>query len=123
MLYMFLLTSDPQIPVPGDALERHFKFLDHANKQNAYITSEAFGDVKSAKTIRIRRGDVSCTDGPFAETSEVLGGYYLLDCENIDAAIEFAKKIPDAAWGAVEIRPVWNVPNWPYAVAADRRES
>ena len=61
----------------------------------------------TATTVRVRDGETLTTDGPFAETKEVLGGFYLIDVENLDAALEFAARIPAARmWGAVEVRPV-----------------
>src|SRR3954451_16819519 len=60
----------------------------------------------TATTVRVRDGEPLLTDGPFAETREQLGGYYLLECADLDEAIGWAAKIPGAAWGAVEVRPV-----------------
>jgi hypothetical protein len=65
------------------------------------------GDLSSATTVRANNGETLTTDGPFAETKEYLGGFYLVECENIDEAIEFASKIPVARnGGAIEVRPV-----------------
>jgi hypothetical protein len=61
--------------------------------------------VRQAKTVRVRGGKVQVTDGPFAETKEVLGGYTVLDCNNLEEALEYAAKIPVAEWGSVEVRP------------------
>ena len=67
----------------------------------------ALGELSSATTVRVNNGDTLTTDGPFAETKEYLGGFYLVECENIDDAIEFASKIPAArTGGAIEVRPV-----------------
>ena len=62
---------------------------------------------RTATTIRIRDGKRITTDGPFAETKEQLGGYYVLECDNIDEALTYAAKIPAAEHGSVEVRPVW----------------
>ena len=59
--------------------------------------------------MRIRNGETLVTDGPFAETKEQLGGYYVLDCENIDEALAYAAKIPAAENGSIEVRPVWEM--------------
>jgi hypothetical protein len=65
------------------------------------------GDLANATTVRVNGGDTLTTDGPFAETKEYLGGFYLVECDSIDEAIEFASKIPAArTGGAVEVRPV-----------------
>ena len=61
---------------------------------------------KTAKTVRVRDGETIVTDGPFAETKEQLGGYYLLNCDDIDEAIAYAAKIPSAEYGSIEVRPV-----------------
>jgi hypothetical protein len=68
--------------------------------------SAELDEVSSATTIRVKDGDVLTTDGPFAETKEYLGGFYLVECENLDAAIAIAARIPAAQRGAVEVRPV-----------------
>jgi len=65
--------------------------------------------VASATSVRVRDGKTITTDGPFAETKEQLGGYYLLDCKDLDEAIEYAAKIPGALWGTVEVRPIWSM--------------
>ncbi len=67
---------------------------------------EALMPASTATTVRVRAGQQLVTDGPFAETKEQLGGFYILDCPDIDAAIAFAAKIPDAVRGSIEIRPV-----------------
>jgi hypothetical protein len=59
-----------------------------------------------AKTVRVREGGALVTDGPYAETKEALGGYFLLDCDNLDQAIEWAAKVPSASRGVIEVRPV-----------------
>ncbi|HEX8033986.1 MAG TPA: YciI family protein [Ktedonobacterales bacterium] len=67
---------------------------------------EALLPTTSATTVRVREGKTLATDGPFAETKEQLGGYYLVQCENLDEAIQIAAQIPDAARGSIEVRPV-----------------
>ncbi len=66
-----------------------------------------FSHTPTATTVRVRDGKTSTTDGPFAETKEQLGGYYLMECKDLDEAIDYAAKIPGAQWGSVEIRPIW----------------
>ena len=60
--------------------------------------------------MRVRDGKTLTTDGPFAETKEVLGGYYVLECENLDQALEYAAKIPSAEFGSIEVRPLMSIP-------------
>jgi hypothetical protein len=61
----------------------------------------------TASTVRVRNGKIATTDGPFAETREQLGGYYLVDAKNLDEAIAIAARIPGAKIGSIEVRPVW----------------
>lgn len=76
-------------------------------QQNGTLRSgEALMPTTNATTVRVRQGKILTTDGPFAETKEQLGGFYLLDCKDLDEAIAMAAKIPDANNGSIEIRPV-----------------
>ena len=70
------------------------------------LAAEALQPVRTAKTVRVRNGKVSITDGPFAETKECVAGFYLIDAKNMDEAIQAASKIPPARVGSVEVRPV-----------------
>jgi hypothetical protein len=70
------------------------------------VGGDELEDPDTATTIRVRDGETLTTDGPFAETKEQLGGYYLIDCASLDEALEFAARIPAAERGAVEVRPV-----------------
>jgi hypothetical protein len=63
--------------------------------------------VSSASTVRVRNGKVAITDGPFAETREQLGGYYLIEAKNLDEATAIAARIPGAKYGSIEVRPIW----------------
>jgi len=120
MLHMFLLYHDPNEEPSPEILEGHFAFAREVRQRNAYVTSEALAGVETAKTLRVRGGKPLSTDGPFAETKEVLGGYYVLDCRDFDEALEYAAKIPTADTGSVEIRPVLNVPGWEYSLPGER---
>lgn len=71
------------------------------------MSNNGLSSVTDATTIRIRDGKMLTADGPFAETHEQLGGYFLLECQDIDEAINWAAKIPSAKYGSIEIRPVW----------------
>jgi hypothetical protein len=70
------------------------------------LASEALQPVATATTVRVRNGKVSVTDGPFAETKEVLAGFYLIEARDLNEAIQVASRIPPAAVGAIEVRPV-----------------
>ena len=71
---------------------------------------EPLQPTSTATTVRVRDGETVTTDGPFAETKEQLGGFYMFECKNLDQAIEWAAKIPGAKTGSIEIRPVWEFP-------------
>lgn len=83
----------------------YYEFSDIAAKRTKVVSSEALHDIDKATTVRVRDGKTIITDGPFAETKEQLGGYYLLDCKDLDEAIEMAALIPGAKDGCIEIRP------------------
>ena len=110
MLYMFLLYSDPERPFPEDGMEKHFALARETSERNAHVSSEALRAPETARIVRIRDGAALTTDRPFAETEEVFGGFYILDCKDWDDALGYAERIPDAVSGAVEIREVWKVP-------------
>jgi len=81
-------------------------FTAEVHEKKVYRGGEPLQPVSNSTTVRVRDGKATTTDGPFAETKEQLGGFYLLDCKDLDEAIEYAAKIPGAASGSVEIRPV-----------------
>ena len=120
MLYVCLLYHDPNVPPSDDIIERHFAFAREARARGAYVASEALGDPSTATTVRVRGGRSQSTDGPFAETREVLGGLYILDCKDLDAARELAARIPTAQEGSVEVRPIMDVPDWEYTLPGER---
>jgi hypothetical protein len=70
---------------------------------------ERLRPTSDSTTVRVKDGDVLTSDGPFAETKEQIGGYFLVDCKDLDEAIEVASKIPAARHGAIEVRPIWEL--------------
>jgi hypothetical protein len=84
----------------------YFAFTDDIRKSGHYVAGEALHPVETATTVRIRNGRVSTTDGPFAETREQLGGFYLIEAADLNDAIRVASKIPSAKIGSIEVRPV-----------------
>ncbi|HEX9563142.1 MAG TPA: YciI family protein [Gemmatimonadaceae bacterium] len=84
----------------------YFAFTDDIKKSGHYLGGEALQPVQTATTVRVRNGKVSPTDGPFAETKEQLGGFYLINARDLNDAIQVAAKIPGARWGSVEVRPI-----------------
>ena len=121
MLYMFLLHWNERAPLvaPEQAISEHFDFAKEARARGAYVTSEAIGGTAVATTVRVRDGKTMITDGPFAEAKEVMGGFYILDCRDLDEALDYAAKIPDAKWAGIEVRPVMHVPGWDYGPTGD----
>ena len=73
-----------------------------------------------ATSVRVRSGKRQVTDGPFAETREQLGGYFLIEADDLNTAIDIAGRIPAARWGTVEIRPIYELPNLPGEILAER---
>ena len=84
----------------------YFAFTEGIRQSGQYIGGEALQPVQSATTVRIRNGKMSTTDGPFAETKEQLGGFYLIEAKDLNEALQVASKIPSARTGSVEVRPV-----------------
>ena len=84
----------------------YFQFTEDIRKSGHYVGGEALQPTETATTVRVRNGKVSTTDGPFAETKEQLGGYYLIDAKDLNDAIQVASRIPSARLGCVEVRPV-----------------
>jgi hypothetical protein len=84
----------------------YFTFTEGIQKSGHYIGGEALQPIQTATTVRMRNGKVSTTDGPFAETKEQLGGYYLINAKDLNDAIQVASKIPSVRLGSVEIRPI-----------------
>jgi hypothetical protein len=81
--------------------------LDHEAKgKGVFVESAGLYPTESARTVRVREGEQTVTDGPFAETKEQLGGFYLVECAGIDEALEWAAKVPAARTGSVEVRQV-----------------
>ena len=86
-----------------------FNFTDSIKASGHYLGSNRLQPTPAATTVRIRDGKLSTTDGPFAETREQLGGYYLVEAADLNDAIRIASKIPTARFGSIEVRPVWEV--------------
>jgi hypothetical protein len=111
MRYIALIyTSEATEPVQGspEHVKQHADYGTYTQAlQSAGVMrgGAALQPISTATTVRVRDGKTLTTDGPFAETKEQLGGFYIFDCANLDQAIEWAAKIPGAARGSVEVRP------------------
>ena len=84
------------------------EFAQEISASGALISNSGLAPVANATTVQVRKGKTLITDGPFAETHEQLGGYFLVECKDLDEAIGWAEKIPTAKYGSIEIRPVWS---------------
>jgi hypothetical protein len=108
MQYMALIYTDPsKTPPPGSNMnEAYFAFTAAAREAGVMKAGDALHPASTATSVRVRDGKVETMDGPFAETKEHLGGYYLFDCADLDEALKWAARIPSAAIGTIELRPV-----------------
>lgn len=108
MKYVALIYTEENRP--GEEFENemaeYFAFNSEARAAGAYVVGEALHASNTATTVRVREGKTLTTDGPFAETREILGGFYVLECKDLDEAIFYASKIPGARHGSVEVRPL-----------------
>jgi len=116
MKYMLLIYADEQAWTESERQQCYKDSTDIAHQLKAngqYLAASPLQPVATATSVRVRNGRPMVTDGPFAETREQLGGYFLIDARNLDEAITIAGKIPGARKGTVEIRPVLDIPNLP----------
>ena len=94
-------------PAESEAImNEYFGFTEDIRKNGKYVAGEALQPTGTATTVRVRNGKVSTTDGPFVETKEQLGGFYLIEAKDLNEAIQVAARIPSARLGGVEVRPV-----------------
>ena len=87
----------------------YMDFTEDIRKTGRLVGVNRLQPVRTAATVRVREGNVVATDGPFAETKEQLGGYYLIEARDLNEAIQTAARIPSARFGGVEVRPVWDM--------------
>jgi hypothetical protein len=92
----------------SEVMAAYGAFGEEAGQAGVILAGEGLEPTSAATTVRVRDGERVLSDGPFAETKEQLGGFYLLECDSLDEAIDWAAKIPGAASGSVEVRPVMN---------------
>ena len=90
----------------GAVMGEYFAFTDAIKKSGHYVAGDALKPTQTATSVRVRNGKLSTTDGPFAETKEQLGGYYLIEARDLNDAIQVASRIPSARMGTIEVRPV-----------------
>ena len=113
MRYLLLIYSDESYYATvteaqmGELMQAYGTFTEELAGSGAMVDAARLRPTPTATTVRVRDGKAQTTDGPFTETKETLGGYYLINAENLDEAIAWAAKIPTAAYGSVEVRPIW----------------
>ena len=90
----------------GQIFQAYGAFTQELQGSGAMVAGDALQPTQTATTVRVRDGETLLSDGPFAEIKEQLGGYYILDCEDLDVALRYAAMIPSARYGSVEVRPV-----------------
>lgn len=115
MKYMVLLYSpDPGRPYTdaewADMMPAYNAYYAILEASGSMVDGAALHDVRTATTVRVRDGKRVVSDGPFAETKEVLGGFYIIDCKTLDDALELAAQCPAVHGGSVEVRPVVEFP-------------
>ena len=114
MRYMMLLAGDESLVNPANEGDEgmspeYAEFVKGAAERGVLQGGERLRPTADATTVRVREGEVLSTDGPFAESKEQLAGYFLMDCKDLDEAIEVAALIPGAKSGSVEVRPIWEM--------------
>lgn len=95
-------------PEGAEIFQRYWSFTEDITKEGVNKGGEALHPVAAATTVRVRDGETQLTDGPFAETKEQLGGFYLIEAKDLDHAVSIAARIPGAETGSVEVRPIWD---------------
>jgi hypothetical protein len=115
MRYVLLIyTAEPTAQVPAEAMRAQLAgynaFTAHIRERGAFEAGEALDSISTATTVRVRDGKTLTTDGPFAETKEALGGFYLVEAADLDQAIAYAAMIPGAQHGSIEVRPIYEYP-------------
>jgi hypothetical protein len=116
MQYLLLINRDPQTLADlsqdeqAEMMQEFNELTAAMQESGAYVGANRLESERTASTVRVRDGEAVVTDGPFAETKEQLGGYYMIETESIDEALEWAARIPVARFGSIEVRPVVPVP-------------
>ena len=115
MRYMLLICTDESADTamsPEESAARlgeYGKFMEEMSQRGVLQGGERLRPTTDATTVRVRDGELLTSDGPFAETKEQIGGYFAVDCKDLDEAIEIAAKIPGARQGSIEVRPIWEM--------------
>jgi hypothetical protein len=122
MRYLLLIYSEePTGAIPEEVMRTetaaYDAFTREIKERGLFEAGEALHPTTAATTVRVQDGETITTDGPFAETKEALGGFYLIDARDLDEAIEVAARIPAASHGSIEVRPIFDFPGGEQAAA------
>jgi hypothetical protein len=109
MRYLLLIAADESTLPTEDVTPEYMEWMKTMSERGVLQGGERLRPTSDATTVRVRNGEVLSTDGPFAETKEQLGGYFLVDCKDLDEATEAAAKLPGARHGSIEVRPIWEM--------------
>jgi hypothetical protein len=120
MKYMLLVYMDEQAMTDEERQQCYVesaKLTQDLNAKGQYVAAGPLHSVATATSVRVRDGKRALTDGPFAETREQLGGYYVVEANDLDEAIAIAERIPPARYGTIEIRPLMEIEGLPESAA------
>lgn len=110
--YMLLIYNPVDSPITPEQMAelgpRWDAYTKSLTDAGVFVAGDALEPADVATTVRVRDGQTQFTDGPFAETKEFLAGYYLVDCPDLDTALDHASRMPNVAYGSTEVRPVWD---------------
>jgi hypothetical protein len=111
MQYLVLISSEEPTEAPdpaqiGAVMTEYNAYTDMLRERGALVAGEALQPTATATTVRVRDGQTMTTDGPFAETKEALGGFYLIEAKDLDEALALGGACPGAKWGSIEVRPI-----------------
>jgi hypothetical protein len=107
MKYMMFVATDPEPDLGTESDDDIEAWLTEVTRSGKRVTGDRLRPVEDATTVRVRSGELLITDGPFTEAREWIAGFDILDCEDLDEAIEIASKHPMARFGRIELRPFW----------------
>ena len=119
--YILLLGVPAEDPRTEDErqseMPKWFEYTEALRSAGVMVAGEALEGTDAATSVRVRNGETLISDGPYAETKEYLGGFYVIDVPDLDAALEWAAKVPNAPYGTVEVRPIMVIPDMPTAAS------
>jgi hypothetical protein len=113
MRYVLLVCDDENVELSQEQVDQRFAeytaVQEEMEARGMLRGRERLRPTSSSTSVRVRDGDLVIADGPFAETKEQIAGFYVIDCDDLDEAVEIAANIPAARWGTIEVRPVWQM--------------